>query len=197
MFATQDSLFGGGAVQPDPGFGTLERRRLDATAWVDLAPGWLAGDATLFEVIREGVAWEQPEVQMYDRTVITPRLVGRPAPNLHPAIGEMSALLSGRYGVALDRISAGYYRDGADSVAWHGDRIARDREEATVATVSLGGPRRFRLRPKGGGPSLTFSLGHGDLVVMGGSTQRTWEHCVPKVAAAPPRIALMFRHAYA
>ncbi len=196
MFATQDSLFGGGEVRPDAAFGTLERRDLDATAWIDVAPGWLAGDAALFEVIRDGTEWEQPEVRMYDRTVLTPRLVGRPDPALHPAIGEMSRLLSDRYGVPLDRVSAGYYRDGADSVAWHGDRVARERDEAVVATVSLGGPRRFRLRPKGGGPSLTYSLGHGDLVVMGGSCQRTWDHCVPKVAAAPPRIALMFRHAY-
>ncbi len=196
MFAAQESLFGGGEVRPDPEFGTLERRALDATAWVDVAPGWLAGDAMLFEAVRDGTGWEQPEVRMYDRKVLTPRLVGRPDPALHPAIGEMSALLSARYGVALDRISAGYYRNGADSVAWHGDRIARERDEAIVATVSLGGPRRFRLRPRGGGASLTYPLGHGDLVVMGGSTQRTWEHCVPKVAAAPPRIALMFRHAY-
>ncbi len=196
MFATQDSLFGSAEVRPDPSFATLQRRRLDGSAWIDLAPGWLAGDATLFEVVRDGTDWEQPEVRMYDRTVLTPRLVGRPEPGLHPAIGEMSELLSGRYGVALDRVSAGYYRDGADSVAWHGDRIARERDQAVVATVSLGGPRRFRLRPKGGGASLTYSLGHGDLVVMGGSCQRTWEHCVPKAAAAPPRIALMFRHAY-
>ncbi len=196
MFAAQDTLFGGGEVHPDPAFTTLARRRLDDTAWVDVAPGWLAGDATLLEILRDGVEWEQPEVQMYDRKVLTPRLVGRPDPALHPAIGEMSRLLSGRYGVQLDRVSAGYYRDGADSVAWHGDRIARERDTATVATVSLGGPRRFRLRPKGGGASLTFALGHGDLVVMGGSTQRTWDHCVPKAASAPPRIALMFRHAY-
>ena len=51
-----------------------------------------------------------------------------------------------------------------------------------VAIVSFGDPRRLALRPRGGGESLSFEMGHGDLVVMGGSCQRTWEHAVPKVA---------------
>ncbi len=196
MFAQQVSLFGGGEVAPDRAFSTLERIDLDPSAWLDVAPGWLAGDGTLFAVLRDGVDWDQPVVQMYERRVLTPRLVGQVDPGLHPAIAEIRGALSGRYGVALDRVSAGYYRNGQDSVAWHGDRIARELPEATVATVSLGGPRRFKLRPKGGGAARSLSLGHGDLVVMGGSCQRTWDHCVPKAAAAPPRIALMFRHAY-
>jgi alkylated DNA repair dioxygenase AlkB len=108
----------------------------------------------------------------------------------------MVEILSSRYGIRMDRLSAGWYRTGADSVAWHGDRIARERHHSIVATVSLGGPRRLLIRPKGGGESLAFDLGQGDLVVMGGACQRLWEHTVPKVASAPPRIALMFRHAY-
>jgi alkylated DNA repair dioxygenase AlkB len=96
----------------------------------------------------------------------------------------------------LDRITCNLYRDGNDSVAWHGDRIARDLPQATVAVVSLGEPRPFRLRPRGGGSSLSWPAGRGDLIVMGGSCQRTCDHGVPKVAAAGPRIAVMFRHAY-
>ena len=96
----------------------------------------------------------------------------------------------------LHNVSAGWYRDGNDSVAFHGDRVARERPRALVATISLGHSRRFLIRPKLGGQSRSFSLGHGDLVVMGGSCQRTWEHGVPKVSSAGPRIALMFRHDY-
>jgi alkylated DNA repair dioxygenase AlkB len=96
----------------------------------------------------------------------------------------------------LDRITCNLYRDGNDSVAWHGDRIARDLPQATVAVVSLGEPRPFRLRPRGGGSSLSWPAGRGDLIVMGGSCQRTCDHSVPKVASAGPRIAVMFRHAY-
>lgn len=199
MFAQdtmQPSLFGDVDPLPDPGFGTLQRTELDETSWLDYAPGWLAGDARLFDFLTSTVGWEQPEVRMYDRMVRTPRLIGRVDAGSHPAIEGMVRLLSDHYGIALDRVSAGWYRIGADSVAWHGDRIARDLPHSIVATVSLGGPRRFLIRPKGGGSSLAFDLGAGDLVVMGGACQRDWEHTVPKAAAAPPRIALMFRHGY-
>jgi alkylated DNA repair dioxygenase AlkB len=133
---------------------------------------------------------------MYDRVVKTPRLVGQVAPDAHPVIPDLIEVLSGRYGVRLDRVSAGWYRTGVDSVAWHGDRIARNLPHSIVATVSLGGPRRFLIRPKSGGQSTGFDLGRGDLVVMGGACQRLWEHTIPKTAAAPPRSALMFRHSY-
>ena len=56
-----------------------------------------------------------------------------------------------------------------------------------VAIVSFGDPRRLALRPRGGGESLSFEMGHGDLLVMGGSCQRTWEHAVPKIASAGGR----------
>ena len=163
--------------------------RLDDEAWIDVAPRWLAGDETMYHVLADGVGWEQPVVRMYDRDVPTPRLVGRVPADLHPVIGDLIRLLSNRYDILLDQVSVGWYRDGRDSVAWHGDRIARERPTALVATVSLGQPRRFLLRPREGGRSRLWSLGHGDLVVMGGSCQRTWEHAVPKAAHAGPRMA--------
>jgi hypothetical protein len=109
---------------------------------------------------------------------------------------RIGAQLSTRYDVRFDRVGVNLYRDGRDSVAWHGDRIARDLPSATIAIVSLGQPRMFRARPLGGGESLGFRLGHGDLLVMGGSFQRTWQHAVPKVAAAGVRISVTYRHPY-
>jgi alkylated DNA repair dioxygenase AlkB len=194
--AIQQSLFGGSEPSPDGRFASLARIHLDTTSWVDVAPGWLSGDETLFVALAERVAWEQPVVRMYDREVRTPRLVGRVELDVHPVLPALVDLLSDRYGIDLDQVSAGWYRNGRDSVAWHGDRIARERPHAIVATVSLGEPRRFMIRPKGGGPSRSWSLGRGDLVVMGGSCQRDWEHTVPKTADAGPRMALMFRHRY-
>jgi alkylated DNA repair dioxygenase AlkB len=87
------------------------------------------------------------------------------------------------------------YRDGRDSVAWHGDTVGRGATHDTmVAIVSVGSPRALLLRPRGGGRTLRYELGHGDLVVMGGSCQRTWEHAVPKTArAVGPRISVQFR----
>ncbi|MDP9495511.1 MAG: alpha-ketoglutarate-dependent dioxygenase AlkB [Actinomycetota bacterium] len=199
MFAIdtiQPSLFGDTAPSPDDGFAALERIDLDPLSWLDFAPGWLAGDTRLFDFLTKTVQWQQPEVRMYEKMVRTPRLVGQVDPDSHPVLQSMADLLSDRYRIRMDRVSAGWYRIGADSVAWHGDRIARELPHSIVATVSLGGPRRFLIRPQGGGESRAFDLGAGDLLVMGGACQRLWEHTVPKVASAPPRIALMFRHSY-
>ena len=193
---SQPSLFGASEVRFDGDFGSLRRIDLGEGAWLDYAPMWLAGHEALFRHLAELAPWSQPVVQMYERDVLTPRLVARFAPDIHESISPMIAALSERYGKRLDQVSAGWYRTGADSVAPHGDRIARDRHHAIVATVSLGAARRFLIRSRSGGPSRSFSLGHGDLVVMGGTCQRTHEHGIPKVSQAEPRIALMFRHRY-
>lgn len=199
MFAAespQASLFGHAPISIDADYAQLQRIDLDDDAWLDYCPMWLAGDETLFAVLADNAEWSQPVVRMYDREVRTPRLVARIDPLMHPMLSEIIDSLTGRYGVAMDHVSAGWYRNGNDSVAYHGDRIARERPRSIVATISLGAARRFLIRPKSGGSALSFSLGHGDLVVMGGSCQRTWEHTIPKVAWAEPRIALMFRHRY-
>lgn len=198
MFASpvQESLFGSVPIDFDEGFSELRRVQLDDDAWLDYCPMWLSGDQSLFSELVDRAEWEQPVVQMYERKVLTPRLVARFDADLHESLPPMVDSLSEMYDVRLDQLSAGWYRDGSDSVAYHGDRIARERPRSIVATVSLGAARRFLIRPKEGGQAKSFSLGHGDLVVMGGSCQRTWEHTIPKVSSAEPRIALMFRHRY-
>ncbi|HUG31399.1 MAG TPA: alpha-ketoglutarate-dependent dioxygenase AlkB [Acidimicrobiia bacterium] len=199
MFARENlqaSLFGRAPVSIDGDYAQLQRIDLDDDAWLDYCPMWLAGDETLFSVLADNAEWSQPVVRMYDREVRTPRLVARIDPSMHPVMTEIIDSLTDRYGITMDQVSAGWYRNGNDSVAYHGDRFARERPRSIVATISLGAARRFLIRPKSGGSALSFSLGHGDLVVMGGSCQRTWEHTIPKVAWAEPRIALMFRHRY-
>jgi alkylated DNA repair dioxygenase AlkB len=63
-----------------------------------------------------------------------------------------------------------------------------------VAIVSIGAPRALLLRPRGGGASIKYAVGHGDLLVMGGSCQRTWEHAVPKTRKPTgPRISIQYR----
>jgi alkylated DNA repair dioxygenase AlkB len=136
---------------------------------------------------------------MYERRVREPRLtapwsLASDAP-LEPAVlEELRVALSARYGVVFDSAGFNLYRDGRDSVAWHADRIEKEIADPVIALVSLGEPRPFLLRPKGGGRSLRFRLGRGDLLVTGGATTRTWEHCVPKVARAGPRISVAYRH---
>ncbi len=192
----QTSLFDRGEPELDPArLGAMRRIALDGTAWVEHLPGFIGGQAALMDALVESTRWRTEKMEIYDRVVDVPRLVaGLPddGPG-HPLLDRIRGLLSARYQTDFARISLGYYRGGSDSVAWHGDRVARTLPEALVATVSLGGPRRFLLRPRGGGASIAFSLGLGDPFVMGGACQRTWQHAVPKVSQASPRVAIMFR----
>jgi len=195
----QTSLFDLAPLDFDRTFARLERVGLDDTAWVDVAPGWVSGSETLFQDLVDSLSWGQRTRFLYEQHRIEPRLTagwhagaGHP---LEPAIlEEMRAALSDRYGVRFDSAGFNLYRDGRDSVAWHRDKIPARIHQPIVALVSLGEPRRFLLRPRGGGTSRPFPLGHGDLLVTGGDAQRTWEHAVPKVAHAGPRISIAFRH---
>ncbi|MET7684979.1 alpha-ketoglutarate-dependent dioxygenase AlkB [Streptomyces sp. NPDC005423] len=180
----------------------IRRTALGLGAWIDVLPGWLAGADTLFEELVSEVPWRAERRQMYDQVVDVPRLLAfyRAEDGLpHPVLSEARQALSAHYADELREpfTTAGlcYYRDGRDSVAWHGDRVGRGaREDTMVAILSVGAPRDLLLRPVRGGDSVRRPLGHGDLIVMGGSCQRTWEHCVPKTArAAGPRISVQFR----
>ena len=183
------------------GFDRLERTTLSRGAWLDVHRDWLPDPDDVFARLVEHVPWRAERREMYDRVVDVPRLVhtylaGDTLP--HPTLEEARESLSEHYlpelGEPFRTAGCCYYRDGRDSVAWHGDTIGRGRSEDTmVAIVSLGDPRRLCLRPRGGGESIAVEMGHGDLVVMGGSCQRTWEHAVPKVAHAGPRISVQFR----
>ncbi|MEZ0230411.1 MAG: alpha-ketoglutarate-dependent dioxygenase AlkB [Planctomycetota bacterium] len=186
----------------DPSFVRADRIALSDGAWVEHVPGWVTGDEALFEQLHRETPWHGEERRMYDRVVATPRLlggvvgggvVGRDGPG-HPLLEARRGALTARYGEEFVRISLALYRDGKDSVALHGDTVARDMLEPThVATVSLGGSRRLLMKPAKGGRSVEFVLRGGDLYVMGGTAQRTWRHGIPKVAEAEPRIVVMFR----
>jgi alkylated DNA repair dioxygenase AlkB len=178
----------------DATFRAVERNELGLGAWLDRVPGWVANDAALFARLERELQWRHERRPMYTRVVDVPRLLASvPSTGI---VEDMRVALSNRYGEQFVRTSAALYRDGRDSVAFHGDTTARDMLEAVVATVSLGAPRTFLIKPAEGGRSQSFALGGGDLVVMGGTAQRTWRHAIPKVAHAAPRIALMFRPAW-
>lgn len=194
----QGSLLGAAAPEVDATFAGLARTHFDTRTWVDHVPGWLRGDQVVFDQLSAALHWRQRTVTMYERRLPEPRLtawwVPSDGPEPLPVLAAARALLSGRYGEAFDSIGFNCYRDGSDSVAWHGDRHRHTVIDPVVAIVSTGSPRPFRLRPRGGGPSCVFALGNGDLFVMGGACQHDWEHTVPKVRLAGPRLSITFRH---
>jgi alkylated DNA repair dioxygenase AlkB len=223
----QGSLLGLSEPEVDPSFAGIRRHALDDSSWVDHLPGWLRGDELVFDQLYHGLSWNHRTVTMYDRRLPEPRLTSwwtpDQGPEPFPILAEIRAVLSSRYGETFDSIGFNCYRDGADSVAWHGDRHRHTVDDPIVATVSVGAARPFRLRPRRGRPterapasraamgfggaapardgprrggrSHSFELGRGDLLVMGGACQHDWEHTVPKARVVTgPRISITFRH---
>ncbi len=195
----QQCLFAFEEPSIDASFQQVTRTWLDDESWVDHAPRWLGGSDLVVAELVSKLPWRQREVVMYERVLPEPRLTawwdvhdgGEPLPVLEQARLELSR----RYARPFDSIGFNLYRDGRDSVAWHADRERFHLENPVVAIVSTGLPRSFQIRPKGGGPSSTWQLGHGDLFVMGGACQHQWEHAIPKSASAyGPRLSIMFRH---
>jgi alkylated DNA repair dioxygenase AlkB len=195
----------------DPALGSLaalQRTELGQGAWIDVLPGWLTGADQVFGRLAVEVPWREERRQMYDRMVDVPRLLcfyGESDNLPLPILDEARDVLSDRYADELGEPfrTAGlcYYRDGRDSVAWHGDKIGRGaREDTMVAILSVGEPRVLALRPHPGSATgkvastIRYPLGHGDLIIMGGSCQRTWEHAIPKSTThTGPRISIQFR----
>jgi len=204
QLAVQPSMFDVGLAAPRLGrlAGRIRRHRLTRGAWVDHRPGWVEDSDSVLQVLLDDVPWRAERRQMYDNEVDVPRLLswfGPGAPLPHDLLTQARDRLTAHYAGELGEpfVTAGLclYRDGHDSVAWHGDRTGRSATEDTmVAIVSFGSPRPLMLRPRGGGMSLRFPVGHGDLIVMGGSCQRTWEHAILKTAKpVGPRISVQFR----
>jgi alkylated DNA repair dioxygenase AlkB len=201
--AIQGTLLSGGeTVRPRPLGAGRVRTALDEGAWVDVRRDWVAGADRLFERLVGMVPWRSERRPMYDRMVEVPRLVhfyGEADLLPDPALDVLRRALCETYAEELGEpfrtVGLCLYRDGRDSVAWHGDTIGRGASEDTmVAIVSLGVPRRLLLRPRGGGRARRYDLGPGDLLVMGGSCQRTWEHAVPKTARpVGSRMSVQFR----
>lgn len=195
MTTHQPSLFGTGspAVEPDA---TFERIELGGASWVDICRGFLSGADTLFDTLAESVDWRQGRRWMYERMVDDPRLsrwYKRDEPCPHAALLDVKRVLRHRYGVNFGTVGLNYYRDGRDSVAFHRDRELRHLDDTLVAIVTLGAQRPFLIRPRAGGTSLDMSPASGDLLVMGGTCQIDYEHGIPKVAVAGPRISASYR----
>lgn len=195
----QASLFAVGPLCFDDRV-AARRIDLDAASWVDVRRDWVRGSDVLLEHLVTAVDWRRGRRRMYDRVLDDPRLSrwypdGEGLP--HPFLTEVADAVAREYGVPLRTLGLNYYRDGADSVAFHADRELREIDDTIIAILTLGACRPFHVRPKGRGRSIDLAPAGGDLLVMGGACQRGFEHGVPKVTAAGPRISCTWRWARA
>lgn len=173
---------------------------------------WLAAaDATALErTLREAVPWEVHKIRMFGRQVDSPRLscwmgdAGAryrysgtdflPAP-WHPALLPLRDRLATFCAAPFNSVLLNRYRDGDDGMGWHSDNEAELGPAPVIASVSLGAARRFLLRRRDDhARKAELELGHGDLLLMAGQTQRHYQHALPKSARPlAERINLTFR----
>lgn len=155
----------------------------------------------------EELGWHQPSIQLYGKTIKIPRLTSwmgtgsytysgnhhAPAP-MTESVAALHKQVESLTGQSFNSVLANYYRDGSDSVSWHSDNEKELGDLPVIASLSLGAVRTFSIREKATGQVTKLNLGHGDLLVMSGRSQKDYLHCVPKTARAVwPRLNLTFR----
>ncbi len=176
-------------------FDTATDHELDRYSSITHVHGLIRGHDALMQQMCALPGWEQRRRWMFDRMVDEPRLT-----NEYKDIAAAPAILIGIAGalsdfcgVRYDGLWMNWYRDHRDSTSWHADRPADVPATAIVPVISLGATRRFLIRPRGGGPSTSFTPAAGDVLIMRGSCQRDWRHSVPKQRMpAGARISLNF-----
>ena len=175
------------------------------------APVWLPAALAdeLFATLRESVPWETHRIRLFGRWVDSPRLscwIGdaeaaytysgaRFEPHSWPpALQELRRRLAGELGCEFNSVLANRYRNGRDYMGWHSDNEAMLGSRPVIASVSLGGTRRFVLKHRQGVPKIELDLPHGSLLVMAGETQAHYRHALPRTAKpVGERINLTFR----
>ncbi len=174
---------------------------------------WLSTDQShsLFKTFTQELSWEQSQIQIYGRRLAIPRLnawYGDPGCDYsysgyrlplnawHGGLDSLRQRLQQELGLSMNSVLANLYRDGQDGVGWHADDEPELGSSPTIASVSLGQERYFHLRHRqgGSGETLKLLLPAGSLLIMAGTMQSFWQHCLPKSKKiTQPRINLTFR----
>ena len=155
--------------------------------------------------------WRQDSIRMHGKILAVPRLQAwygvpearygysgillSPLP-FTPLLEEIRAELQQRTGQRFNAVLLNQYRDGNDSVSWHSDDEQALGDDPIIASLSLGGTRRFELRhrTRKDPGKLTLDLSHGSLGLMGKGLQTHWQHQIPKQPGISAlRLNLTFR----
>jgi alkylated DNA repair dioxygenase AlkB len=191
---------------------TEECTALEDGGHLRVVRGWvsLEDTAALYAALEAELPWRQETIRMGAREVLQPRLsawLGDPDARYtysrrtfepEPWTPTLSALrdrLNGESEVPFNSVLANLYRDGQDSMGWHADKEPELGPNPLIASLSLGGTRRFLLRHRRKSVAgVDLDLDDGSLLWMSGTTQHYWRHSVPKTRRpVAPRINLTFR----
>jgi len=162
-----------------------------------------------YDKLLHGTPWQEYKMEIYDKEVAAPRMIAwyedKENPGADPNGADWTPELVSIRKKIEDGLRIGFnsvllnlYRNGSDGVAWHSDREHVIGKNPTIASVSFGQARAFRLRHKTRKdiPVQQIPLYHGTLLLMSGATNTFWQHHIPKTSKPlSPRINLTFRQA--
>ncbi|WP_339339054.1 alpha-ketoglutarate-dependent dioxygenase AlkB [uncultured Oceanicoccus sp.] len=171
---------------------------------------FIADHSVIYHQLLNDLQWRQDTLRMYGKSVLIPRMNAwygdkgaaytYSGLNMSPIPWTDSLLalkqqVEQQLNTRFNSVLANYYRDGADSVAWHSDDEAELGHQPIIASLSFGATRRFSLRQRQQQTTpVHIDLEGGSLLVMAGSTQQYWHHQIPKTAKpVAGRINLTFR----
>ena len=155
-------------------------------------------------VSQEGEGWRQNDIRVFGQWHKEPRLTAWWGPayryanvvwqkrDLVGAMGQLADRVSGLANFSYNGVLVNGYRDGRDSMGWHRDNEP-EIDTASIASLSLGATRTFKIRHRTTKEVVNVELAHGDLLIME-HLQTLHEHSVPKRAkVAAPRMNFTFR----
>lgn len=164
----------------------------------------------LFYFLRDNLNWQQPNITLFGKTQSIPRLqcfiadklvsygYSGTRPDVEPwpeVLDAMRKRLVFQYKVPFNALLVNLYRDGNDSMGWHSDNEKELGIEPTIASVSLGAERPFKIKHKISNAIYTINLQSGSCLMMNGTSQQDYMHALPKQKRlAHPRINLTFRY---
>jgi alkylated DNA repair dioxygenase AlkB len=161
------------------------------------------------EALLANIPWQHDEVFIFGKKIITARQVawygdtgcsysysGKTKQAL-PWTSDLRALktiVECLIQASFNSCLLNLYQDGSQGMSWHSDDEKELGENPTIASLSLGGERRFCLKHKRTQETLSLVLENGSLLVMRDATQHHWLHSLPKTKKGhSPRINLTFR----
>lgn len=173
---------------------------------------WVLGERSWEAIMQRLVSetgWEHRTIVVFGREHLQPRLTAWHADTgcrytysnvrMDPApwtdtLATLRDICSLPAGSRFNSVLLNLYRDGNDAMGWHRDNEPELGAEPVIGSLSLGAPRRFRMRHRTTRETVDTVLQPGSLLVMSGTSQTHWEHCVPRQSrVTAPRLNLTFR----
>ena len=163
----------------------------------------------LFLKLRDEIAWENDEIILFGKRIVTKRKVAwygnfpfeytysnvkKQAIAWNETLFELKSLVEDKTGCSYNSCLLNLYHSGSEGMAWHRDDEKELLENGAIASLSFGVERVFELKHKQDNIKVKVLLEHGSLLLMKGITQKHWLHQLPKTKkVGTPRINLTFR----